>query len=132
MSFDEKSGALGIFPKDVVAAWIDKSPEKRAPQIAYLVPHDFDHKAGEESWFALILEKYSDQKGVLGALSANFGSEGFSGPSSVHYAKKVEKVKTFAEHHKDSLNVQGWANKISAQLNAQVQDARLREERRGY
>lgn len=132
MSFDEKSGALGIFPKDVVAAWIDKSPEKRAPQIAYLVPHDFDHKADEESWFALILEKYSDQKGVLGALSANFGSEGFSGPSSVHYAKKVEKVKTFAEHHKDSLNVQGWANKITAQLNAQVQDARLREERRGY
>ena len=79
-----------------------------------------------------ILEKYGDQKGVLSSLSANFGSEGFSGPSSVHYAKKVEKVKTFAEHHKDSPNVQVWANKIAAQLNAQVQDARLREERRGY
>lgn len=132
-SLSEKSiGALSLFPKDIVLAWVDKDPDKRASQIAYLIPHDFNHKEGESSWYATILDKYGNMQSVSSSISANFGTEGFSGPSSLHYANKVEKVKRFGELHRDSQNIQSWVNKIVKQLNVQVQNSRLTEERRDY
>ncbi len=132
-SFSEKPvGALSLFPKDIVLSWIDEDPEKRASQIAYLLPHDYTHEDGEDSWYATILDRYGDNKAVLSSIYANFGTEGFSGPSSLHYAKKVEEVKRFGELHRSSPNIQSWVSKVVGQLNAQVQGARLTEERRDY
>ena len=132
-SFDDDNSAIALFPKDVVLAWVDKKPEeKRVNKIAYMMPHDYDHEKGEDSWYATILDRYGNDRSVVNSVMANFGTEGFSGPSSLHYANKVEKVKRFGELHKDSPNIQAWVNKIVSQLNAQVQQARLKEERQEY
>lgn len=130
---DDHDGAIALFPKDIVLAWVDEKPEKkRANRIAYMMPHDYDHEEGEDSWYATVLDKYGNNRSVVNSVMANFGTEGFSGPSSLHYANKVEKVKRFGELHKDSPNIQAWVSRIVSQLNAQVQQAREEEERRGY
>lgn len=130
---EDPVGAMSLFPKDDVLAWVDEKPkEKRINKIAYMMPHDYDHEEGADSWYATILDRYGDDRSVSNSVAANFGTEGFSGPSSLHYARKVEKVKRFGEMHKDSPNIQAWVSRIVSQLNAQVQEARLREERRDY
>lgn len=132
-SFDDgNDGAIALFPKELVLSWIDEKPSKRANKIAYMMPHDYDHEDGEESWYASVLNRYGDNRSVVNSVMANFGTEGFSGPSSLHYAKKVEKIKRFGELHKDSTNIQAWVNRVVSQLNTQVQQAREEEERRGY
>ncbi len=130
---DDNDGAIVLFPKDAVLAWVDEEPEKkRANKIAYIMPHDYDHAESEDSWYAVILDRYGSDKSVMNSVTANFGTEGFSGPSSLHYASKVEKVKRFGEIHKESPNIQAWVSMIVAQLSARVQQAREEEERRGY
>ena len=97
-----------------------------------MIPHDFDHEPTEDAWYTIILNKYGDMKEVQNALMANFGTEGWSGPESLHYAQKLERVKRFAELNKTSLNIQNWTGKVIKGLDDRVQQARMEEERRGY
>lgn len=133
MSFDERpSGAIRLFPKKLILDWIEEDPDSRAHRIASLIPHDYGHDAGKDSWFATIIDRYGEDERVKNSISANFGSEGFSGPQSLHYANKVETVKRFAELHKDSKNIQKWANGEIGYLNERIKAARLNEERNDY
>lgn len=129
---DKPDGSIGIFPKELVFNWIDKSPIDRAPIIARIVPKDFDHEPTEDSWFRSILHKYGKNKKVQSALSANLMTDGWSGPASIHYAKKLERIRRFSELNRDSHNIQLWAAQMIRSLDRQVDDARMNEERRDF
>ncbi|MGB4758564.1 MAG: hypothetical protein WBP26_00740 [Candidatus Saccharimonadales bacterium] len=130
---DEKpDGAISIFPKDLIFEWIDKDPSKRASTIARVVPKDFDIENTEDSWFRNILHKYGNYENVQSSLSANLMTDGWSGPASVHYAKKLERVRRFSELNKNSPNIQKWTAKMVSGLSQQVDRSRMEEERRDF
>lgn len=125
-------GAIVLFPKKIIIDWIDEDPKNRARKIAAVIPHDFDDESSEDTWYATILDKYGDDKGIQNALYANLGTEGWSGPESLHYAGKLERLKRFAELNKKSKNIQSWTRVAIDDLNKRVRQARLNEERRDY
>lgn len=129
---DRQIGAIVLFPKKLITDWIDEDPEKRARKIATVIPHDFDKEPSRDTWYAIILNRYGKTKGVKNALYANLGTEGWTGPESLHYAAKLGRLKKFAELNKDSANIQEWVNTAIDDLDKRVQQARLNEERRDY
>lgn len=135
-SFDEGrgKGAIHLLDKDMLLKWIDKEPERRAPLVARMIPHDFgfENKDGEQSWLQIILDKYGDRKRVLNAVNANLWTEGYSGPASQHYAKKLEDIKRFKALNQASVNIQNWANDYIPGLEQRVEQSKLEEEREWF
>lgn len=129
---DRPDGAITLFPKKLILDWIDEDPENRANQVARMIPHDFDDEPANETWYAVILNKYGHMKRVQSSLHANLGTESWSGSESLHYANKLEKIKRFAELNKNSANIQKWVANVIDNLNKRVQSARINEERRGF
>lgn len=129
---DEPKGSFGIFPNEVILDWVEESPLERAYLVARLVPHDYDHGESEYSWFATLLEKYGDNPDVIAELNTNFRTEGFSGPSSMHFRKKIDVLARFTELHKGCEKIEKWVSEMTSSLESDAKYAALDEERRDY
>ncbi len=127
-------GAIQLLDKQMLLDWINHNPEERAPLVARMVPHDFgfDNEADNPCWLKIILDKYGDNKRVVSAVNANLWGEGYSGPASQHYAKKLEDIKRFKAVNVESANIQAWANQYIPGIEAQIEQAKLEEERRPF
>jgi hypothetical protein len=125
-------GAMAIFPKNLIINWIGEDTEKRAALVAGLVPHQFDAADGKDSWLTILLKLYGENEALHSALIANFWSEGYSGPSSRHYAIKLEEVRRYKSQHADIPNVANWADKYIAGLSQSVERAKADEERSDF
>ena len=136
VSFGEarEGAAIQLLDQKMVIDWIEENPKERAPLVARMVPHDFGFglKDGQQCWIRIILDKYGQDKSVRSALNSNLWSEGYSGPASAHYGKRLEEIKRFKKENIDSPNVQQWANEYIPGIEAYVDEAKLREERYGY
>lgn len=136
ISFGEgrSQGAIQMLDKQMLINWIEQNPEERAPLVARMVPHDFgfDNEPDEPCWLKIILDKYGDNKHVTSAINANLWGEGYSGPASQHYAKKLEDVKRFKALNTDSTNIQAWANQYIPGLEAHIEQSKIDEERRPF
>lgn len=136
ISFGEgrDQGALQMLDKQMLIDWIEQSPEERAPLVAGMVPHDFgfDNEQSEPCWLSIILDKYGNNKRVISAVNSNLWGEGYSGPASQHYAKKLEDIKRFKALNAESTNIQTWANQYMPGIEAQIEQAKIEEERRPF
>lgn len=124
-------GAIRLLDKEMLLSWIDTDPVTRAPLVARMIPHDFgfNSEPNKSSWLRIILDKYGTDRTVINAINANLWSGGYSGPSSQHYAAKLEDIKRFKSLNQESVNIQNWSNDYISGLEQRVEDAKIREER---
>lgn len=108
--------------------WIDADIEKRAWYIANIVPKVFSNKPGEVCLAREVLIRYGDREDVRRNLHANFFSEGWSGPASLHHKKQLDKILPFRDTETNQ-NVIRWLDEYIEQRKQAIEQARTEEER---
>ncbi len=127
----EDEGALMKIPAQYVWAWVEEDAEERAPLLARFVPPELFHDPGKTCWARELLARYGNRDDVRDVLTANFGTEGWSGPASLHYTKKRERLLTFLEAENDR-RVIAWVNDSIGSLDREIEQAKISEERTIY
>ena len=125
---DAKPTLLRI-PHELIWKWIDKDTENRAWYFAErLVPKTLSTKEWEGSIVRGLLIRYGEREDVRSSLRANYSTETFWGPTSLHYE---EKIKTLLDikNCEDNRNVRRWIDEFVAELEAQVGQETVHEER---
>jgi hypothetical protein len=61
---------------------------------------------------------------------ANFSTEGWSGPASLHYQEKMQQLFDI-KREEDNENVKRWIDDYVLALGWDIEQARIEEERRG-
>ncbi len=129
--FEEKEGTLATFTPDMVWQWVDGDVENRAWYLATFVPKILFRQEGRTCWARELLVKYGDRENVQNNLMANFSSEGWSGPASLHYQQKRDGLLEFREKE-DNENVKRWIDRFVIGLDKQIEHEKIVEERRGF
>jgi hypothetical protein len=62
---------------------------------------------------------------------ASFSSESWVGPASLHCSEKVQRLLDFKKDESE-CNVRMWIDEYVAQLQKEIQSARIREEREDF
>lgn len=109
------AAGIDVLPPVLVFEWIDGNVEKRAPMMAQHCPPTVSKPDEPPSFARQMLERYGTLKSVRSGLHANNFTEGWSGPASEHYRRKMEairahlgvetneSVKAWLLEHKESL-----------------------------
>jgi hypothetical protein len=75
-----------------------------------------------------LLVRYGNREDVRRNLAANFSSEGWVGPSSLHYETKKKSMMEFRQAESDP-NVRLWFDEFTESLGRAIERARVEEER---
>ena len=121
------SGALNIFPQHLVWQWIDADVEQRAWFAASFVPPEI-RKSG---WANEMLARYGNREDVRRNLTANFSTEGWTGPGSLHLENKKQKLLAY-QREETNTNVKIWIAEYVSRLDRRIEHARIEEEREGF
>ena len=127
--FEEEEGQLGVFPPEMVWEWVDQDIEKHAWYLASFVPKVLFRQKDKICWAREILVRHGDRKDVQSNLAANFSTEGWSGPASLHYQKKKEELLSFKKEESNP-NVIKWIDDYISDLDKRIENEILYEERR--
>jgi hypothetical protein len=76
-----------------------------------------------------VLIRYGASEDVRSSLRANFSSEGWSGPASLHYQEKKDWLLA-SKKDEDNENVKRWIDEYVSVLDREIEQARVEEERR--
>ncbi len=123
-----ENGVLPIIPLEDILQWVDENVEKRAWYLASLVPKQLFRREGEVCLAREVLVRYGARRDVRGNLMANFYTEGWSGPESVHFQTKKQSLLEFRKGETNE-NVKRWIDEYVASLDKQIERARIEEER---
>jgi len=129
--FEEKDGALSLIPLQEVIRWVDEDVEKRARHLASFVPKMLFRERGKVCLAREVLVRYGQRNDVRRSLMANFSTEGWTGPESLHYEKKKQLLLDFKKHE-DNENVRSWIDDYVSVLEQYVERARIEEEREDF
>jgi hypothetical protein len=123
-----KEGALRfIAPKDIWH-WVEQDIQKRARYLASFVPPILFKEDKRFCLAAELLRRYGDREEVRHSLMANFSTEGWSGPASLHYQNKKQELLEF-EKGQDNPNVRIWIDDYICSLEKQIENEKIQEER---
>jgi hypothetical protein len=75
-----------------------------------------------------VLCRYGNRQDVRHSFSANYGTEGWSGPASLHYETERQQLLDF-EKDEDNPNVKLWIDEYAASLDKQIEREKIEEER---
>ncbi|MBF6611613.1 MAG: hypothetical protein IVW55_00610 [Chloroflexi bacterium] len=117
----EESGFISQVPLEILKPWLAKKKAKGAQAIAVIL------KPGGEQLSELVrllISEYGDQVG--GTLAGNFFSGGFMGSEAEYFQQKLNIARRW--QHDEDAHVREWAFSLARSLDAQIKDARLREE----
>jgi hypothetical protein len=128
---EQTEGALILFPADLVWAWVSENADERARYLASFVPKKFRSQEEGSCWARELLIRYGEREEVRRKLRSNFWSGGWTGPASLHYQHKKDELLKFRRRERDH-NVRHWIDEFVSELEQDIEDARLREERRGF
>jgi hypothetical protein len=127
--FDVKDSALPFIPLEKIWEWVDEDEEERASYLASFVPKTLFREEGKTCLAREVLIRYGARDDVRSSLRANFSTEGWSGPASLHYQEKKDWLLTFKKDE-DNENVKRWIDEYVSFLSREVEQARVEEERR--
>jgi len=125
----EGQGVLSMVPVDALWQWVDEDIEKRAWYLATFVPKFLSHGAEPVSLAREILVRYGRRADVRQNLISNFSTEGWTGPESLHYQVKRDRLLAFRKEESNA-NVNRWIDEYVDGLNRQIARAKVEEERR--
>ena len=121
-------GVMAVIPASDVWVWVDEDKASRAPFLAHYVPkHPF--AATNQVCPRQILVRYGEMSEVLSALTANFYTEGWSGPRSLHYQRRKNELLQY-RHGETNPNVIRWIDEQIEALDRQIEFANIEEEKR--
>ncbi|MCL5986949.1 MAG: hypothetical protein M1371_10380 [Actinobacteria bacterium] len=126
-----EEGILPVFPSNIIWQWVKENEEKRAWYLTSIVPNTLFREEGKICWARDVLIRYGDRKDVRNELMANFSTEGWSGPGSLHYQKKKEDLLKFKENEDDE-NVKHWIDEYVKSIDEDIKREKIEEERRGF
>jgi hypothetical protein len=129
--FENEKGQLNTFSADMVWEWVDKDIEKRAWYLATFVPKVLFRQEGKICWARELLARYGTREDVRDNLAANFSTEGWWGPASLHFQQKKEKLLTFRKEE-DNKNVIKWIDDYVEELKRQIEYKKIDEERMSH
>lgn len=129
--YPEKGGTITYVPLENLWKWVKGDIEKRAWYLASFVPKALFRKEGRICLAREVLVKYGTRDDVKRALFANFSSEGWSGPESLHYQQKRQELVDFKKGE-DNYNVISWIDEYLAIIDKRIERAKFEEERRGF
>lgn len=124
-------GKLSIFPVEEIWKWVDADVDVRSWHLATFVPKTLFRDKEKVCLARELLIKYGDREDVRNSLHANFWSEGWTGPASLHYSKKKENFLKLIVGETDK-NVLLWLSEFIASLDEQIRRSKAEEERRGF
>jgi hypothetical protein len=78
-----------------------------------------------------LLVRYGAREDVRRNLISNFSSEGWVGPSSLHYKRKKQYIIDFLKGE-DNENVKRWISEYVSLLEERITSSNLEEEREGF
>lgn len=128
---EHRGDALSLFPLDAVLSWVDEDIKGRAWHLATFVPPDLSREAGRICWPREVLARYGNREDVRRNLIANFSTEGWTGPRSVHLMAKRQRLLDFGQGESES-NVRRWLDEYADQLEKEIEHSRIEEERRDF
>jgi hypothetical protein len=127
---DQSEGILGNFPRSLVLDWIAGDARTRAPHIAHFVPKDVIRQKWPGSLWRDLLVLYGDQRSVRSALEANYFSEGWTGPSSLHHAQKAKELNEILAVETSS-HARAWLREMLRRRQRMFEKETVLEERQG-
>ncbi|MEO5928252.1 MAG: hypothetical protein ABIO72_06000 [Patescibacteria group bacterium] len=119
---------ISLFSVDDVFSWVEEDAGKRAWYIASFVPNYFFRTEGQVCWAREVLVRYGDREDVRRNMAANFSTEGYSGPASMHYEARKKELLDFDKGETDR-NVKEWIHEYVKYLDERIESERLDEER---
>ena len=128
---DQVQGALYFFPSEKIWEWVNTDVEGRAWYVASFVPKALFREKDTVCLAREILVRYGNREDVRTNLMANFSTEGWTGPASLHGQKKRQKLLDFRKEE-DNERVKQWIDEYVDALDRQIERARIEEERRGF
>ena len=125
---DAKPALLRV-PHELIWKWIDKDTENRAWYFAgSLVPKTLSTTEWGGSLVQGLLIHYGEREDVRNCLCANYMTETYWGPASLHYEEKIRKLLDI-KNCEDNWNVIRWIDEFVEQLKKDVEQAKVAEER---
>ena len=126
---EETRPALLNVPHELIWNWIGEDPEYRAWYFANsLVPKTLSTTEWEGSLVQGLLIHYGDRTDVRNNLCANYMTETYWGPTSLHYEEKIRKLLDI-KNSEDDRNVIRWIDEFVRALKKDVEQAEIDEER---
>ena len=130
MEDEDKKGTLTLILPQKIWEWIDEAVEERAWYFASkLVPKTLSAGEWPTSLAREFLARYGEREEVRGCLRSNYLIEGWSGPTSLHYQEKQQKL-LHIKDGEDNENVKRWIDEFVEGLEQEIERARMDEERR--
>ena len=125
--FDDRGpGLLHLVPRDLLWAWVDVEPQRRAPLLARNVHNSLEGAPGALTRDVLV--RYGGIEHVFGELHANFSTEGWCGSEAGHYRRCLQNVVRWSEGESDP-HVRRWLEDRIDYLNRRITNAIDEEER---
>lgn len=129
--YPELGGALYLFPAAEIWNWVEIDKETRAPYLADFVPPRLTPTDGNESLAREMLVRYGNLKSVRNEFHANYGSEGWVGPGSIHFRRKKQALEDLKSTETDA-NVLRWIDEEIESIDYMIQREQIEEEHRGF
>jgi len=129
--YPDPNGALYFFPKETVFGWVDEDKDTRGPYLASFVPPRLVSDDGRTNLAREMLVRYGDAKRVRNEFHANYGSEGWVGPGSIHFQRKKESLEKLKSSDTNS-NVRKWLDEEIESLDYMIRREQIEEEQRGF
>jgi len=124
-------GALDLIPPTAIWHWVDDDVENRGWYVANLVPPTLFREEGRVCLAREVLVRYGDREDVRRNLIANFSTEGWTGPQSLHLQKKQNELLKFKEGERNH-NVRQWLDEYVALLRQDIERSQIEEEREDF
>jgi hypothetical protein len=124
----ERNSLLNLIADDLLLDWCDQYPEDAPYILAEMIP--LHEQVDLHPIAKKLLIKYPNDKRLMSELSANWDTEGWSGPSSVYLERKLQIAKKWAENTNHSVSE--WAKREIEDLERRIETAQREEEERGY
>ena len=124
---EPEPGPLGQAPDAVLKAWVEASPETRAPRVARFVRY-FRRDGTDLHWTPIALwlvESSGQERGVAEVFSDRLWSGSWSGSTADHYERRQKLVEALLGH--PNAEIASWAGEFSVRLRRFVADARAQE-----
>ena len=120
----ERKGALTLIPPEKIWEWVDKDIENRAWRFAYrLAPKTLSAEEWPNSLVRAFLIRYGEREEVRENLRANYSTEVWHGPLSLHYENKQQKLLRFKDGE-DNENVKRWIDEFVEELEDRIEHAK--------
>ena len=123
-----EASMIEVFPVNKIWEWVDGDPETRAWYLATFVPPTLLEQEDKTCVARELLIRYGARGDVRINLEANFSTEGWTGPMSVHLQAKKAELLEIRVAEVDP-NIIQWIDGYVEYLDAQMGQAHIEEER---